>query len=197
MTPKKRIVIPGEEVAASEEFLSGEGTFEVEGKIFAAWTGDLNLDSNEMIAKVAPKNPLAVIKIGDSVIGHVTETRDKMVVVDVAIIEGYTRELTGEKLGTIHVSKISSDYTSDVRKEMRLGDIIRAEVIQVKPSLQLTTAEPDLGVIKARCIRCRGDLKKERGDLFCPNCQRREQRKIARDYGQPMIKGMERLDSKK
>jgi exosome complex component CSL4 len=138
-----------------------------------------------MVARVKPINPLALIKVGDIVIGYVTETREKMVVANVKMIEGYNREPSGEKLGTIHVSKISTSYTSDVRKEMRLGDIIRAEVIQVQPSLQLTTADPKLGVIRALCTRCRKTLKKTDRGLYCDNCKRSEQRKLANDYAEP------------
>src|SRR5256712_7401032 len=64
----------------------------------------------------------------------------------------------------------------------RLGDIIRAKVIQVKPSVQLTTAERDLGVVKARCSVCRGPLEVRGRELYCPRDERTERRKLAADY---------------
>src|SRR3989442_6806813 len=64
----------------------------------------------------------------------------------------------------------------------RRGDIIRAKVIQVKPSGQLRTAEPNLGVVKALCSVCRGPLEVRGRELYCPRDERTERRKLAADY---------------
>src|SRR6266699_1982625 len=84
--------------------------------------------------------------------------------------------------GTIHISNVSEEYTEDIHDMYRLGDIIRAKVIQVKPSLQLTTAEPSLGVVKALCSVCRGPLEMRGRELYCPRDERSERRKLAADY---------------
>src|SRR2546428_6696446 len=64
----------------------------------------------------------------------------------------------------------------------RLGDIIRAKVIQVKPSVQLTTGERELGVGKAGCSVCRGPLEVRGREVYCPRDERTERRKLAADY---------------
>src|SRR2546426_746488 len=87
-----------------------------------------------------------------------------------------------EAEGTIHISNVSEEYTEDIHDMYRLGDVIRAKVIQVKPSLQLTTAERDLGVVKALCSVCRGPLELRGKDLYCPRDERTEHRKLAADY---------------
>src|SRR2546428_42056 len=84
--------------------------------------------------------------------------------------------------GTIHISNVSEEYTEDIHDMYRLGDIIRAKVIQVKPSVQLTTAEPNLGVVKALCSVCRGPLEVRGRELYCPRDERTERRKLAADY---------------
>lgn len=183
MNSKKRIVVPGEEIATTEEFLSGEGTFEIKGKIFSSYLGTLNLDSEEMKAIVVPVNPLVKLKVGDFVLAVVSDVKSNMVIADVVRVEGKARDVTGETLASIHVSKISEAYTSDVWKEYRLGDIIRAKVIQTEPSLQLSTDKPNLGVILGLCTKCRMPLEKKEKTLFCENCQRTEIRKTALDYG--------------
>ena len=66
--------------------------------------------------------------------------------------------------------------------ELKIGDIIRAKVIQVKPSVQLTTAERNLGVVKALCSICRGPLELRGRELYCPRDERTERRKVAADY---------------
>ncbi len=183
MIKNKRIVIPGEEIATSEEFLAGEGTFELKGKIFSSYLGRLNLDSEEMVAKVDPINPLVELKVGDIVLAVVEDVKSSMVIVDVVRVEGKPRDVTGETLAAIHVSKISEGYTDDVWREFRIGDIIRAKVMQIKPSVQLTTSRPNLGVLLALCTKCRMPLVKKEKSLFCGNCHRNEVRKMAPDYG--------------
>jgi hypothetical protein len=105
----------------------------------------------------------------------------------VAAVHGSNREITGETEGAIHVSKISDEYIEDIRDAFHLGDIVRAKVIQAKPSLQLTTSEPNLGVVKARCSRCRGVLELKDRDLWCPRDEQAERRKIASDYGNLLL----------
>jgi exosome complex component CSL4 len=141
-----------------------------------------------MVAKVKPINPLVKLKVGDTVIANVTDLKSSMVITIVLRVEGKQREVTGETLASIHVSKISQGYTSDVWKEFRLGDIIRAKTIQTEPSIQLTTDKPNLGVLLALCTKCRMPLVKKDRALFCENCQRKEIRKMAPDYGKYRIK---------
>jgi exosome complex RNA-binding protein Csl4 len=71
----------------------------------------------------------------------------------------------------------------DPESVFTLGDIFRAKVIQVNPSLQLTTKGANFGVIKGFCTECRNPLDKKKSVLECPVCGHREKRKMARDYG--------------
>lgn len=188
MDKNKKIVIPGEEIATSEEFLAGEGTYEQKGTIFSSFLGTLSLDPKEMVATVEPINPLVELKVGDIVLAHVQDLRSSMVILDVVRVEGKPRNVAGETLASIHVSKISSGYTSDVRNEFRIGDIIRAEVVQAKPSVQLSTEKSSLGVLIALCTKCRTPLLKRDRNLYCKNCRRTEVRRTSPDYGEYRIK---------
>jgi exosome complex component CSL4 len=183
MKKEKKIVIPGEEIATTEEFLAGEGTYEQRGSIYSSYLGRLDLDADEMVAKVDPINPLVKLKVGDIVLARVGDVKSSMVIADVVGVEGNPRVVSGGTLGSIHVSKISEGYTSDVWKEFRIGDVIRAKVVQVKPSLQLSTDRPNLGVLLGRCTKCRMPLIKKDKTLLCENCQRSELRNMAPDYG--------------
>ena len=179
----KRPVLPGEEVAEAEEFLPAEGTYEENGKIFAAFAGVLELDNDEHIAAVKAYNETAELKAGDSVFCEVTDVRSMMAICEVIAIEGRERAPAGDTNGTIHVSKLSMEYTQDAGREMRPSDLIRAKVIQGKPSVQLTTASDHFGVVKALCRRCRAPMVRREKALYCSNCERTETRKIADDYG--------------
>ncbi|MFH0816184.1 MAG: exosome complex RNA-binding protein Csl4 [Methanobacteriota archaeon] len=181
----RKVVMPGEEIAASEEFVVGEGTYEREGRIFASVTGTVELDKLDMVARVRALNAPRQLKAGDTIVGAVSEIRGTMVNIQTIAPEEDGRRMTGQDMGTIHISKVTEGRSDDLREMFRLGDVVRAKVIQVKPSLQLTTAGPDFGVIKAFCTKCRAPLALRKGDLRCDNCERIERRKLAKGYSSP------------
>lgn len=181
---ERREVFPGDEVAGEEEYLASDGTFSSDGVIYAAQIGILELDDDEMTAKVVSPNPPNVLKEGDIVFAVVSDIRSTMATADVVATDGNKRGVGGETYATIHVSKISPGYTDDVSRELRKGDYIRAEVMSIKPSLQLTTKDEHLGVIRSLCGTCKSDLvKKGKNQLYCKNCERSFPRKLADDYG--------------
>ncbi len=177
-----KMVLPGDQIAVAEEFEPGEGTYERNGLVFAATPGVLLLDAANRVARVRAFNPPAELHVGDIVYGVVDDIRGMMATATILAIHGRTRQISGESEGTIHISNVSEDYTEDIRDMYRLGDVIRAKVIQVKPSLQLTTAEANLGVVKALCSVCRGPLEMRGRELYCPRDERTERRKLAADY---------------
>jgi len=184
MMGEPKMVLPGDEVAVAEEYEPGEGTYERGGLIFAAMPGVLQLDVVNRIARVRAFNPPAELRAGDIAYGVIDDIRGMMATATVNAIHGRARQISGEAEGTIHISNVSEDYTEDIHDMFHLGDIIRAKVIQEEPSLQLTTAEPALGVVRALCSNCRGPMvRRDPRTLFCPRCERTEQRKLARDYG--------------
>ncbi|MBI5000413.1 MAG: exosome complex RNA-binding protein Csl4 [Euryarchaeota archaeon] len=174
--------MPGDEIAAAEEYVCGPGTYELEGKIFASVAGRLRLDLREKVAEVKPFNPPAQLKSGDIVIGTVSAIRSSMAEVEISEIEGTERGITGDVDASLHVSKMSSRYVEDVRDVYRLGDYVRARVVQVSPSVQIVTDADDFGVIKALCSQCRSAMVLKGRDVYCENCERAERRKIARGY---------------
>ena len=175
-------MLPGDEVAIAEEYISGEGTYEKDGKVYASAVGELDLDPREKLAKVVLDNPPVVLSEGDVVIGEVTDTKPAMAIVSIIAQEGNKRSVSSETLASIHVSKLSSSYVEDAGDVMRPGDLIRATVIQAEPSVQLSTAGPHFGVIRALCGRCREPMEKKGHHLYCEHCDRTEDRKIADDY---------------
>src|SRR2546425_7484589 len=177
-----KMVLPGDEIATAEEFEPGEGTYEKNGLVFAATPGVLVLDPGNRVARVRAFNPPAELKVGDIVYGAIDDIGGMMATASILAIHGRSRQISGESEGTIHISNVSEDYTEDIHDKFRLGDVIRAKVVQVKPSVQLKTAEPDLGVVKALCSVCRGPLELRGRDLYCPRDERTEQRKLAADY---------------
>lgn len=181
-------VFPGDEVAVEEEYLASEGTFASNGIIYASQIGVLELDDKECVARVKSPNPPNILKVGDIVYASIQDIRNTMATADVLAKEGTERGIGGETYATIHVSKISPGYTDDVSRELRRGDLVRAEVTSIAPSLQLSTKNDHLGVIRSLCGKCKTELvKKGRSQLYCEKCERTMPRKLADDYGNVTI----------
>jgi len=179
----KKLVLPGEEIGTTEEFLPGPGTYEESGKIYAAVAGVLVVDTKEMSTKVRPVNPPVKLRIGDIVVVRVDDLRSQMVSVELIKKMGKDRAISDQGAGTIHISHISDRYVPDTESAFRLLDIIRAKVISTTPSIQLSTVGPEFGVVKALCSKCRTPMKLKGEELFCESCQKGESRKIAKSYG--------------
>jgi len=182
---KNKIVLPGEKLSTSEELLSGEGTFEEDGVIMASRIGTYFVDEKYKRAIVKPLTSIPVVlKRGDTVLAEIRLVRSNMVIAEVLHVIGKNRAISGDTNGTIRVSEISTSYVKDPATEYSVGDIIRAKVSQVKPSLQLITKDRDLGVIRGLCSKCRHPLIRKDRILECESCGNKEKRKTAVDYGE-------------
>jgi|YNPNPStandDraft_1061719.scaffolds.fasta_scaffold00364_16 exosome complex component CSL4 len=186
---KKPIVMPGDELSTSKDLSPGEGTFESNGMIKASRMGTYHVDEKTKKAYVKPLTSVPVtLKKGDIVIAEVISAKQSMIIVEIQHVTGKNRAISGDTNGTIHASEISNSYVKDASTEYKTGDIIRAKVFQIQPSIQLTTKERNLGAIKALCSRCRHQLMKNNKTLECCNCGNKEHRRIADDYGDINIK---------
>ena len=181
------LVFPGDEVAVEEEYIASDGTFAENGVIYASQIGVLELDDDNCVARVISPNPPNILAVGDIVYAVVADIRNTMATADVVGKDGVDRTLGGETYATIHVSKISQGYTDDVSKELRKGDFIRAKVTGIKPSLQLTTKDDHLGVIRSLCSKCNTEMVNKVTGLFGPECKYSVPRKLADDYGDVKI----------
>jgi exosome complex component CSL4 len=190
MVENDEIVVPGDRVGTIEEVIPGRGTYEEDGVVYSTELGKYSYDLDEMKALVYSKKQPAIVKKRDIIIARVRDIRNSMVVADVVKIVGQDREVAGETMASLHVSKISRDYVSDVRREYRIGDFIRAIVIQAKPSIQLATDAREFGVLRALCMACRTPMKVHQKQVKCPECERIESRKLAEDFGNPNLKNL-------
>ncbi len=177
------MAMPGDELATSEEYISGDGTYEREGVIYAGVMGKPVFNESDMTVSVQEVRRNCKLKPGDMVLGEVTGVTNTIANISVSGFDHYPERWVSGEAGVIHISKVTEAYTDDVRKEYHVGDLVRARVLQAAPSLQLSSREPELGVLKARCGRCRMFMSNRSGKLFCPECDRVEHRKLAKDFG--------------
>ncbi|MHA1264203.1 MAG: exosome complex RNA-binding protein Csl4 [Candidatus Helarchaeota archaeon] len=177
------IVLPGQRIGVIEMYLSGPGTYEENGIIYASITGLVQIDQREKKVYVVPKeNKPSLPKNGDLVIGKISMVRKQMAIADITNVRGFNPTTDFE--GMIHISKVTKTYLDSLSDAFKTGDIIRAQIINdsVIP-FHITTADANLGVILAYCSECGNVLKLEGRRLQCPVCRNIERRKIATDYG--------------
>lgn len=182
------IVLPGDLIGTSEEFVPKKGTFEQKGSIFAAATGYVKINAKERSISVEPvTNTPPQLAVGDIVIGQVTDVKESVALIEIAGIKGRgEREIVNAEDAAIHVSNVKDAYVKDLSYEFAPFDIVKAKVLDLR-NMRLTTVNKELGVMKAYCGNCRTVLKKENDKLKCPNCKRTETRKVSVNYGTGII----------
>ena len=186
--PEGKMVYPGDKLGTHEEWMPGEGTYEKDGYIYSNVVGKVMYDEDKLEARVEAINPVSEVKIGDVVYGTVTQKRSSMATMDISLIEGQSRGIRTQIEGTIHISKISDDYVDNVESVFLKGDIVRAKVLQIEPSIQLTTMGKNFGVVRGYCFNCRRPMERKGNLLNCETCERRETRKLSNLYGKIKMK---------
>lgn len=178
----KEMLMPGDRLATNEEYMPGEGTYERGGVIFAAIAGYECFDEKDKVARVSPVCPSRTLRLDDIILGEVDRVSNSVVKVRISGLDRRGESTGMDRIGAIHVSRMMEDYVKEARHHFRIGDYVRARVVQLEPSIQLSTDAEELGILKARCLRCRGILSNKDGELFCPTCDRTETRKTAGDF---------------
>ncbi len=187
MLEEKKVVLPGDFLGTSEEFIPGEGVYDDGGNLYASLIGEVSIGPSRVISVHPRVETPPVIEDGDVVIGQVVDIKDNVVVVNIACVKGKERrEVAAPSQGIIHISNVRSGYVTELRQEFGYLDVVKARVIDAK-TLRLSTEAKDLGVIKAICMRCKSDLKRRGNILSCEKCKRVETRKLSEDYGKGIV----------
>jgi len=183
----ERSVIPGESLGTEEEYAAGAGTFvDRDGEIRALIPGRICVSPGKAVS-VQPVSPVPVaLKRGDVVLARVEEIFEPVALLQVApTTTGCVRQGPSDGYGVIHASRIKSGYVDLVHDELRIGDIVKAVVEEVRPAdgeLSLSTKYPGMGVVKAYCSRCRNPLVPAGGRLQCERCGSVERRHLSSSY---------------
>lgn len=179
-------VLPGDALGVTEEFVPAEWTFDDEGKIRSLVAGTVSLDQKNKKISIIPKtNSPTVLKNGLVVFGQIAEVRGQRALMRIEGAKDVKRSLVTNFSGGIHISQADKGYVAKLTDEFHIGDLVEAKVTKVigLDNVDLTTAENELGVIKAMCTNCRSYMKQtSKNELLCPNCGRKERRKISSKY---------------
>jgi exosome complex component CSL4 len=179
-------VLPGDALGVTEEFLPSEWTYEDEGKIRSLVAGTVAIDQkNKKIAIVPKTNTPPILTKGVIVMGQIKDVRGQRAMVELEGIKDTNRSLPISCVGGIHISQADKGYVDKLTEEFRIGDLIQAKVTKALgiDNADLTTAEDELGVLKAMCTRCRHFMDKiNKNEVQCPNCGNKEHRKLSSKY---------------
>ncbi|MFA4982763.1 MAG: exosome complex RNA-binding protein Csl4 [Candidatus Micrarchaeia archaeon] len=184
----KKLVVPGDFIGIEEEYLPGAGTFADNEKVYAALTGEIS-DKDRTLA-VQQKRPWKALAPGMVILGRVENISEPIALVSVMVGGAEIRFSETNDYAVLHASMIKRGYVKNVRDEYKVGDIIRAKIVDMRNGeLRLATDSDELGAIKAFCPKCRHGMKVESGILKCEDCEWKDNRKIAKDYRKANIDG--------
>jgi len=176
MTEKSKIILPGEIIATEEEYASGENTYSKEGKILASAVGIAEFDEINKEARIIGKK-IDEIRNGDIVIGQVMLVKESTAVISLLTAEKGKR-ITGQTVAQLPVRNVANEYVNELKKIIKIGDIIRAQVVGCSElGVDLNTKGKGLGIIRAYCSNCRSKMNYSAGKLICISCGNIEDRK--------------------
>ena len=177
---KNKFVVPGSKIGVIEEFMAGQGTYEIDGVIYSQLVGDTKADTKYRTISIKPKiSPIYPLE-GQEIIGIVEVVQEKLAVIN--IIKIGNNKLSSPFTGFLHISSASPQYAKNMREICRPMDQIRAKIISVSGGIiKLMTSDHNLGVLKTFCSNCGFRLTLKRTVLKCERCKGIEKRKLARD----------------
>jgi exosome complex component CSL4 len=200
------LVVPGQRIAAEEEFKPGQNTYVEEGVIYSSAYGVLRPHEGTINVENAGR-AIRLVDKGMTVIGRVTDDMRSVIFVSIDPITMGSKEYLALKDGKIipdrprpgarpmrmHGVRENSFAETKFVEEKKdspvgIGDTIIAKVLfNDKDSYTLGIRGDEFGVINANCDMCgeRMGYDAERGMLVCGSCGRRLRRKVSIFYNDP------------
>ncbi|MTK64453.1 MAG: RNA-binding protein [Methanobacterium sp.] len=179
-------VLPGDALGVTEEFVPSDWTYEDDGSIRSLIAGTVSLDNKNKKISIVPKTSSpSILKSGVVVFGQVSDVRGQRALIKLDSIKDNNRGLVTSFSGGIHISQSQKGYVAKLTDEFRIGDLIEAKVTKIigVDNVDLTTAEDELGVLKAMCTKCRHYMKQiSKNEVKCPNCGNKERRNLSTKY---------------
>ena len=181
----KNIAVPGDFLSTEEEYMSGKNTHVSEdGNVCSDSLGKSEIDNIEKSVSVKALKNVELLDVGTIVRAKVSMLKPNSVFVEILSAEknGNKRVVPGA-MAAIPVRNISRDYVEKLGDFFGVGDLVKAKIsFYATYGTDLRTNEPELGVVKAFCKKCRKPLYLFGNQLKCRSCGSNESRKISNDY---------------
>ena len=183
---KAPVVLPGDKLAVSEEFLPGKHAYDDSGLIRALTIGRVQRDMKNKEISVKPVVETDVIKAGDAVIGQVEVAQASSAGVKIYYLNGKTTDK--DFSGSLSLRSGRLGRGGPRGPPVKLGDIVKCRVISLLNGIiHLSISEDELGVAYALCGNCGKPLTKGGSKAKCDECGNVEERKLAADFGNSPI----------
>jgi exosome complex component CSL4 len=181
---ERKAVLPGEALSTEEEFEPGKNTFVEGGEVLSDSLGVAVEDSRQKTVSVEKAVDVSPAQVNDIVIGEVMLVKENSVSLSICTGQGERgRKVLLRTSALLPIRLVSRDFVKNLRDMFRIGDLVKAKIASVSPfAVDVRTNEPELGVIRAFCSKCRQPLHLFGARLKCLGCGSTEQRKISRDY---------------
>jgi len=178
---KSKLVVPGQQIAVSEEGEASTGAMESDGAVYATVAGNVIVDPQTYAISVKSPRSLVPLREGDIVNGLVHDIYDTVALIEFEpVASSGERKSYTNRFAYLRISEVSKGYVENFRDVLRIGDVLLARVREIKPlGIYLSIMDSGLGVVKARCSVCRHELRNAGRIMECPNCRNRETRKMA------------------
>ena len=200
------LVVPGQRLAAEEEFKPGQNTYIEDGAIYSSAYGTLRPHDGTIDVENAGR-AIRLVDKGMTIIGTVTDDMRSVIFVRIDPMNMGSKEYLALKDGKIipdrprpgarpirmHGVKENSFADAKFAEEKKespvgIGDTIIAKVLfNDRDSYTLGIRGDEFGVISANCDLCgmQMDYDAGRGALTCKSCGRRLRRKVSTLYNDP------------
>ena len=169
---------PGKKLGVIEEFVGGRGVYYGEnGDLRSKYCGFAEKNLSERVVEVREVKKAKKIKVGDEVIGRISEVSGVYGTVKIEVVNG---KLIGNVISAVlyptrHLKRGEEQY--------KVGDVIYGVVDSLMNRIvHISIENRKYGVILAQCSRCGSHLKMKEGELTCVKCRNRERRKISEYY---------------
>lgn len=178
MTPD--VTLPGQSLGYSEEYAGGPGTFEDNGMLYASNAGTLARDEAQHTVRIEGRVQVHPLQVGDTILARVHDIFDQIASFLIVRVENKPgeRAAVGRDMVFIRISEVQRAYTENFRDVLRIGDVVRARILEVTGlGTYITMKDSGLGVVQAYCSHCRSSMDGRGPILNCTYCRRREPRK--------------------
>jgi exosome complex component CSL4 len=186
-------VAPGDRIGNVKQIRPGVGTYAKRGHVYATVVGTLTLSSPSdehpiVSVHLAPGRKNAstkVLSVGQIVLGKVTRVVLNQTVVEIVAAQGVgaLRNYTPE--GSIRQEDVRAGASEQVQlyDNFRPGDVVLCRIVSLGDSRRyyLSTAEPELGVVRATCDKSgKKMIPISWKEMQCPETNVKELRKCAK-----------------
>ena len=190
-----QFVVPGDILAEeSKSDISGPGTRTTNGNIISEFVGSAK-KTNGIWSIERKNNESFSFNQGDVIIGSIIRLQESIAIVEILAKEGsnHSSLLPEYSEAEISVGQIVDRYMHEPRDAFRIRDIIRAEIINHKPIMRLSTKKGGgYGVLHAQCPKCgqmlQVNLDKSENNVKCIGCNYIGYRVLSDGFGNGGVK---------